>query len=271
MIFLRIGLTGHSGSVGKKLLSLNKKNKNLKLIPFKGDVRNKKKIESWIKNNNLTHLIHLAAIVPIKEVNRNKKKAYDVNYIGSKNIVDLYIKYKLKWLFFASTSHVYKSQYQKIKENSKLSPISYYGKTKLLSENYIIKKIKNKNYCIGRIFSMTNKNQRRNYLIPDLKNKCKLKKKIKLNNLNHFRDFISLDDISKIIIILLKKNYKGVINIGTGKATYLKDISKIIFKKNKLSPTYNDNFHPTYLVANNQRLKRLINFKLNTNIVKMIY
>ena len=69
----------------------------------------------------------------------------------------------------------------------------------------------------------------------------------------------------------MKKNYKGVINIGTGKATYLKDISKIIFKKNKLSPTYNDNFHPTYLVANNQRLKRLINFKLNTNIVKMIY
>ena len=80
-----------------------------------------------------------------------------------------------------------------------------------------------------------------------------------------------MGDISKIIIILLKKKYKGVINIGTGKATYLKDISKIIFKNKKLTPMYNDNINPTYLVANNQRLKRLINFKLNTNIIKMIY
>ena len=52
---------------------------------------------------------------------------------------------------------------------------------------------------------MTNKNQRKNYLIPDLKNKSKLNKKIILKNLNHYRDFISLEDISKIIIMLLKK------------------------------------------------------------------
>ena len=35
------------------------------------------------------------------------------------------------------------------------------------------KKIK---VCIGRIFSTTNINQRKNYLVPDLKNKIKKKK-----------------------------------------------------------------------------------------------
>ena len=50
------------------------------------------------------------------------------------------------------------------------------------------------------------------------KNKS-IKQKIILKNLNHYRDFISLEDISKIIIMLLKK-YGGS-NIGTGKGTYL--------------------------------------------------
>ncbi len=209
MNFLRIGLTGYSGSVGKKIITVNKYNKYLKFIPYKGDIRNKSRLESWFKNNKFTEIIHLAAVVPIKEVNRNKKKAYNINYIGTKNIVDLFLKYNLSWLFFASTSHVYKSKSIKIKETATLSPISFYGRTKLLSEKYIQKKMKKKNYCIGRIFSMTNKNQRKNYLIPDLKNKSKLNKKIILKNLNHYRDFISLEDISKIIIMLLKKNMEG--------------------------------------------------------------
>ena len=271
MNFLRIGLTGHSGTIGKKIITSNKHNKYLKFVAYKGDVRNKKKLERWFKKNKFSNLIHLAAIVPIKEVNRNKKKAYSINYIGTKNIVDLFLKHNVSWLFFASTSHVYKSTRINIKETTKLSPISFYGRTKLLSEKYIAKNIKKEKYCIGRIFSMTNKNQRKNYLIPDLKNKSKLKKQIVLKNLNHYRDFISLEDISRIIIILLKKKYGGVINIGTGKATYLKDISKIIFdKKNKL-PIYKDNIKPTCLVANNRKLKKLLKIKLNTNIFKMIY
>ena len=70
-------------------------------------------------------------------------------------------------VFFFSTSHVYQSSKKKILDQIK-KPISYYGKTKLLAENFIIKKLKNTKikYCIGRIFSV-NKNQK-NYLVPDL-------------------------------------------------------------------------------------------------------
>ena len=58
-------------------------------------------------------------------------------------------------------------------------PISYYGLTKLKAENYIIKRFKNTKikYCIGRIFSTTNKNQKKNYLVPDLKYKIRNSKK----------------------------------------------------------------------------------------------
>ena len=101
---LKICITGSTGSLGKAIIHSNK---NLKFIPYKGDIRSKLKLKEWFQNNKLDCVLHLAAVVPIKEVNRNKKKAMDVNYFGTKNLVDLALKNKISWFFFASTSHVY--------------------------------------------------------------------------------------------------------------------------------------------------------------------
>ena len=157
---LKIGITGGTGSLGKNLIS--SKNQ-FQYSLFKSDIRDKQKVFQWIKNNNFYAVIHLAAIVPIKTVNKNKKKAYQVNYLGTKNLVDAIIDSNIKWFFFSSTSHVYKSsKKKKISENSIKKPISYYGKTKFLAEKYIIKNLgKKKRYCIGRIFSTSNINQKK--------------------------------------------------------------------------------------------------------------
>ncbi len=268
---LKFGITGYTGSLGK-VLRVSKK--NIKFSFFTKDIRNKKEVFNWILKNKLDAIIHLAAIVPIKVVNNNKKKAYQVNYKGTKNIVDAALNSKVKWLFFSSTSHVYQSSKNRLNEKSKINPISYYGKTKLLAENYIIKKYKNSNcnYCIGRIFSTTNINQKNNYLVPDLKKKIKkTKKKILLKNLNHYRDFISMSDISKIIFFLYQKKYRGIINIGSGKAVLLKDIAKIICKKFNKEYEFKDNKKRTFLVADNKKLKKLYNFSLIKKINKLIF
>ena len=64
------GITGHTGSIGKNLI----KKDNFKFIFFKDDIRNFISVEKWIQKNKLDIIIHLAAIVPIKVVNENKKK-----------------------------------------------------------------------------------------------------------------------------------------------------------------------------------------------------
>ena len=162
---------------------------------------------------------------------------------------------------------------KKISENGTLSPISFYGQTKFLAEKFIKKKLHGKmNYCVGRIFSTTNKNQKKNYLVPDLKYKIrKTKKKIKLKNLNHYRDFISMEDISKIIFVLMKKKFCGIINIGSGKKTYLKDIANIILKKYNKNADFVDAPKSTCLLSDNKKLKKLIEFKINSNLKKMIF
>tara|TARA_B100001057_G_C22848795_1_gene950112 strand:+ start:1428 stop:2237 length:810 start_codon:yes stop_codon:yes gene_type:complete len=254
---LRCGITGFSGNLGKAFLRSRTK---FHYIKFKGDISKKKEINNWIKNNDFDILIHFAAIVPTSIVNKSYKRALDVNYKGTKHLVDAIVKHKKKidWFFFSSSSHVYSLQNIKIKEHFKTNPTSKYGKTKLLAENYIIKKFKHFNirYCIGRIFSIFD-NKEEGFFTPNLFKKIKQKKnKIVLENLNHNRDFLSSDQISKIILYLFKKKFVGIINIASGKKTNLKMIAKIfaqragkkvIFKTNTL----------TSQIANISKLKNL--------------
>lgn len=267
----KIGLTGSTGSLGKMIL---KKNKKFIFGIFKDDIRDRKKVFRWINKNNFDVVIHLAAIVPIKEVIRDPIKAKSVNLTGTKNLVDACIKKKINWFFFASTSHVYKSSNRKISEISLKKPISYYGKTKLSAEKYIVKRFETAKikYCIGRIFSTANKNQKKNYLVPDLKHKIKnTKKKILLKNLNHYRDFISMEDLTSIIFILLEKRFNGVLNLGSGNGIFLKDIAKIIAKRYKKEIIFDDNKKITYLVANISKLLKYYKFTGSKKIENLIF
>ena len=268
----RIGITGSSGSLGKIIKKNYKKKYNF--FYFKGDITKKENLEKWFNKNDLNVIIHLAAIVPIKDVNKNKILAKKVNYIGTKNLVDICVKKKINWFFFSSTSHVYSSSKKKISENASRKPISYYGKTKLMSENYIIKNFEKKNirYCIGRIFSTANKNQKKNYLVPDLfKRIRKANKTISFYNLNHYRDFISMEKISKILFFLYKKKYKGKINIASGKSVYLKDIAKLICEKYNKKFRFVDNKKTTYLIADVSKLKSLFKYNLSNKIKSIIF
>ena len=268
----KIGLTGSTGSLGKTII----KNNNEFLIRiFRDDIRNRKKVFEWVNDNDFDVVIHLAATVPIKVVNKNPHKAKAINFVGTKNLVDACIKKKIKWFFFASTSHVYKSSNKKISEKSIKKPISYYGKTKLWAERYIAKKfsIAKIQYCIGRIFSTTNKNQKKNYLVPDLKYKIKNleRKKIILSNLNHYRDFISMDDISKIIFVLYKKKFNGILNLGSGNGIFLKDIARIIAKRYNKKIIFNDNKKITYLIAKISKLQKYYKLKKPKKIEDLIF
>ena len=256
---MNIGLTGSSGILGtklKKMLKLKKKNF------FLGKIENSNHVNNWIKSNSFDHIIHLAAIVPTKTVNKNKNKSMKVNYEGTKNLVDAINKYSKKkiWFFYSSTSHVYKAKKTIISESSKKYPISYYGFTKLKGEEYIIKNQKKIIICIGRIFSFTSKNQDKNFLIPKIITNLKRnKKKIYFKNLNHNRDFLSIEEISLAIINLLNKNSKGIFNICSGKKINLIDILKTLNKKYKKNVFINNKSdkEATTLYGSNKKLVNL--------------
>ena len=253
----KCGITGSSGVLGKQII----RNLNFKYFVFNGRIEKKNDLQKWYIKNKFDLVMHLAAIVPTYKVDKEYRKAKNVNFIGTKNLVDIIntSEHKPKWFFFSSTSHVYnpKINKKKILENSKIKPNSKYGFTKLLAEHYIKKNIKI-NYSIGRIFSYTDKNQNKSFLIPSITKKIK-EKKLNLNNLNHYRDFIHIKDICSAIHTLWKKKALGTFNIGSSDTVYLKDLASMIknktYKKSIL--TFNDNKEPTFLVANIKKIKKL--------------
>ena len=115
----KCGITGHSGVLGREAIN----NINFKYNFFKGDIRNKKDVYKWIIDNNFDLILHFAAVVPVNLVEKDYSYAYDVNFNGTKNIINsiLESKIKLKWFFYSSTSHVYSysKNFQKIRENFK--------------------------------------------------------------------------------------------------------------------------------------------------------
>jgi nucleoside-diphosphate-sugar epimerase len=269
---LNCGITGSTGILGSNVI----KNLKFNFIIFKGDITKKKAVENWIKLNEFDFILHLAAIVPTINVENNYKYAKKVNYSGTRNLVDAIVKYKkkVKNIFLASTSHVYKIQNKdlRINENQRLEPYSKYGKTKLLAENYFRENLKNNKikYCIGRIFSYTDPKQNNTFLAPGLFSKIKKsnKKVINFKGLNHYRDFLSIKDIINAIKILCLKKKTGTYNIGSGKKVNLESIARIFCKKlNKKAIFFKNSNDFTYLISNNQKLCK-IGWKPKVDFIK---
>jgi len=258
---LKCAITGAKGVLGKRI----RKILPYRFYPFKKKIENSNEVNKWINLRKYDLVIHLAAIVPTKKVSKNYKRAKSVNIQGTKNIVNavLNTKYPPKWFFYASTSHVYSTKFRnkKISETSTINPYTKYGKTKREGEKIIEKNFQNKKtkFCIGRIFSFTDKNQKKPFLIPSLVEKIKKRTdtKIVIENIDHYRDFLPTKDIALAIKILFNKKCIGIYNIGSGKKINLKNIALLIGKKNKKKIYFKKNNKVTYLVSNINKIKNL--------------
>lgn len=112
--------------------------------------------------------------------------------------------------------------------------MNYYAFTKLKSEKYLINNKKHINYCIGRIFSYSSHLQKRDYFIPNIISKLKNKRKsLIINNVNHYRDFLPIEDVAKAILILNKFKSEGIFNICSSQKILLSDIVTLLNFKNK--------------------------------------
>ena len=256
---MKIGITGGSGVLGQ-LLKSYLKNK-CKFSEFKGDIKSKSQLREWIKNGNFESVIHLAAIVPVDKVIKDPLLAYSVNVLGTINLLNELSRLKKKiWLFYASTSHVYKSKNSPINENDNTQPISLYGYTKWMAEKICcdVASKNNIDLCCGRIFSFYHYKQNESYLFPSVRNKIKKLKdndnSIFVENSNNVRDFLKAEDVIKIIYKLFEKKFKGTINIASGKGVSIENFIKKNIKKN-INILSNNNYKKNILVADISKLK----------------
>ena len=235
------------GYIGKKSIlaksfTKNYKNKFIFRI-FTGDIRDYEKINLWLhRNKDINVFINFAGITSKSVCQKFKKRALEVNYKSVVKLLELLKKIKMNnFIYFLSlsTSHVFKKSNKILTENSKKVPSTYYGLTKYTLEKYILKNKNKYSFKIGipRIFNYYNKGLKKGFFINDLIEKLNSNKKIiKFQNINTYRDFISMEDINTAFLKMINLRLIDDYNICSGKKTYLPDVINFLNKnlKNKI-------------------------------------
>ncbi len=231
----KVVITGSTGLIGSQLMECFPNS-----IRFQGDICDKTVVDRFIYSlEDVSGIVHLAAIVPKQVVDNNVKIAFDVNVGGTLNILEALrnlkkIGKKSPWLFYASTSHVYASSDSPVHETDKIDPLTFYGRSKLQGEEWCRAYAKDFKIplCVGRLFSFSDSNQPDFYFIPAMFKKVLATPKngvMEVQGVRGVRDFLRVPQICKSIYSLYEKKYQGIVNVGTGKGNRLFEIvNKVI-------------------------------------------
>ena len=216
-------------SFGKEELIPDRKN----IIFYKSDVCSQEivKIISRIKPQIV---YHLAAIHHIPYCNEHPDEVFMVNVMGTRNLLNILLRIKPEFLFFASTAAVYAPEKgPHNEETSEISPIDVYGRTKLIGEDlcclfYEKTKVKT---VVGRLFNIYGPEETNPHVIPSLMEQInKRAKTIRVGNLYPKRDYIHVKDIVAYLFELYTAIDSGfhIFNIGTSKEYSVKETLNIL-------------------------------------------
>ena len=176
-----------------------------------GDIRDKKIIKKSLEN--VDYVIHLAAIVGYPACKARPRLAYDVNYIGTKNIVELC---KVP-IIFASTGSNYGHVKNICTEEENLNPLTEYGKTKVKAEEAVRS---SSEYIILRFstgFGLSLR-PRLDLLVNDFLYHALKDRELIVYEKDYLRSFIHIKDIVRSFIFALNnfdKMNKEIYNVGS--------------------------------------------------------
>ena len=251
-------IVGKKSFIGSNIYKLLKDKTKISIFNIKEFLR--------LKNNFINNYNYVC------NCSVNKKNVFEK--YKSKFDYDLKIADKIKNLntnyIFLSSRKVYKPKFN-IKESQKLEPVDIYARNKIITETKLKKKLKSK-LLILRISNVIGikkfKNPRQvhktffdNYL--EISKKDKLNKKF----YNEYKDFISINQLSKIFLLILRKKINGIYNISLGKKISIKEIvnwldkynyKKVDFFYKKTNKSY---LNKNSFFLNNSKITKKIGYK----------
>ena len=178
--------------------------KNYKKFNFKKiNLTNIKSLDRIFKISKFDFVFNLAAQAGVRYSIDHPRKYVDANILGFFNIIECCKKYKIKRLFYASSSSVYgESKKFPLKEKEIINPKNIYGLSKKINEeiSMIYNKFYNLNLTGLRFFTVYGEWGRPDMMMLKFI-ECYFRGKVfKLHNFGkHTRDFTHIDDVVEIL------------------------------------------------------------------------
>ena len=255
---------------------------------FKGSTLFEEDLNQVMKKNSFDVVIHLAGCKAAGESMINPSKYAQNNIIGGINLLKACADNEIDKFIFSSSAAVYGiPKYNPIDESHPLSPINYYGYTKLLIENNLkwFGNLKGIRYASLRYFNAAGydpelrifkKEKNPQNLIPIVMETA-VQERDKLFVFGNdydtkdgtgIRDYIHVTDLAVGHLSALKyiseKNKDLVVNLGTGTGHSVLDI--INMTKNVSGKNIEYNFSdrragdPNIVIAGSDKAEKLINW-----------
>jgi GDP-4-dehydro-6-deoxy-D-mannose reductase len=212
---------------------------------FNVDIREKSKIDNIIKSINPDIVFHLAAISNVGFSWKDPALTYDVNFIGSSNLLESLRKYSPKArVLLMSSAEVYKVEDGKIiTETSPVEISNPYALSKYSME--LLGNLYQRSYGISvftvRSFNFTGPGQNKDFVVSDFSFQIASIEKgisapiIRVGNLSAKRDFSDVRDIARYLRIIQDKADSGdIINICSGYSYSIKELLDILLGMSKV-------------------------------------
>ncbi|MFH1589178.1 MAG: UDP-glucose 4-epimerase GalE [archaeon] len=249
----------------------------------------KDNLNEVFKDNKIDAVIHFAAYKSIEESMENPEK-YEDNIIGTINLLDMMIKYKVKKIIYSSSAAVYGEHEGVADEKTETRPTNYYGVTKLECEDIIKDYSDEYNilYICLRYFNVAG-DAGLNYVDKGAKNIFPIimdvvfgkRKELEIFGNDYdtrdgtcIRDYIDINDLVEAHILALDVDYKGVINLGTSNGITVKELisfsEEVVGKKIKTINSPKRKGDVAVSIASNKKAKKILNWQPKKNVKEMI-
>mgnify|MGYP004537786209 FL=1 len=157
---MRVLITGGSGQLGYDIAKLLEENNTMMYVPTheEMDITDRDSVMMAFDSFKPDVVFHCAAYTAVDKAEEDKERCYDINVNGTKNIVDASNMYGSK-VVYISTDYVFHGDKNGIYETSDITdPINYYGYTKYLGEQEVMKNSNNLVVRISWVFGINGKN-----------------------------------------------------------------------------------------------------------------
>ena len=224
----RILVTGSSGFVGENLVEELKRH-NLVVVTLTDPEGHRIDVRDWQKIKEITDIdmvYHLAAVTYVPFSFENSGETYDVNVLGTLNVLELCRLRDVEKIVFVS-SYVYgQPRYLPIDEGHPVQPTNPYMRSKVLGEELC--RAYNNDFglkcIILRPFNVYGVGQSGDFLIPSIISQLH-GGKIELKDPEPKRDFVYISDLISALIDVGKfdGNFE-IFNIGCGESYSVNEI-----------------------------------------------